>query len=73
MIDKQQYSFLSKEEQKKLIDQVIDECYDFGDNWHFDVLLEYIDPIDAKIKKPKIIASHGESPHQYGEDDRIEE
>ena len=39
--------------------------YDFGDNWEFVLLLERIDPIDSKIKKPKVIASHGKAPQQY--------
>ena len=39
--------------------------FDFGDNWKFQVLLEQIDPPNAKIKKPKMLESHGRAPKQY--------
>lgn len=39
--------------------------YDFGDNWEFEVLLEKINPLDKKIKSPRIIEEHGEPPLQY--------
>lgn len=43
--------------------------YDFGDNGKFDVQLEEINPSDSKVKKPKILESHGEAPPQYGSED----
>ncbi|NJM27384.1 MAG: plasmid pRiA4b ORF-3 family protein [Pseudanabaena sp. RU_4_16] len=39
--------------------------FDFGDDWKFQVLLEQIDPPNAKIKKPKMLESHGRAPKQY--------
>jgi hypothetical protein len=39
--------------------------FDFGDDWRFEVRLERIDPTDPKIKKPTIVASHGQAPQQY--------
>jgi pRiA4b ORF-3-like protein len=39
--------------------------YDFGDNWHFDVKLEAIEPPEAKIKTPHILEKHGIAPEQY--------
>ena len=38
--------------------------YDFGDNWRFDVKLERIEPA-GRIKKPRIVESHGKAPEQY--------
>jgi hypothetical protein len=39
--------------------------YDFGDNWEFDVKLESVEPPDKKLKKPRLLESHGKSPEQY--------
>ena len=39
--------------------------YDFGDNWQFDVKLEAIEPLEAKIKAPCILEKHGQAPEQY--------
>ena len=39
--------------------------YDFGDNWEFTVELERIDPVDPRLKKPKILEKHGKAPEQY--------
>ncbi|MCI0464096.1 MAG: plasmid pRiA4b ORF-3 family protein [Gemmataceae bacterium] len=39
--------------------------FDFGDNWQFNVLLEQIDPPNPRMKKPKLIESHGKAPPQY--------
>jgi Plasmid pRiA4b ORF-3-like protein len=49
--------------------QTMDLHYDFGDDWHFTVKLERIDPPDAKLKKPRILESHGKAPKQYTNDD----
>jgi len=39
--------------------------YDFGDNWQFEVQLEGIDPADPKVRRPKVLETHGEAPEQY--------
>jgi hypothetical protein len=39
--------------------------YDFGDNWHFTVKLERVEPPGAKVKGPRILESHGKAPSQY--------
>jgi hypothetical protein len=49
--------------------QHVDFFYDFGDNWRFTIVVESLEPSDAKLKKPKVIQRHGESPTQYGEED----
>jgi hypothetical protein len=38
--------------------------YDFGDDWRFDIRLERIEP-PGRIKKPRILESHGKAPEQY--------
>ena len=48
--------------------QTMDLHYDFGDDWHFDVKLERIEPPDARLKKPRILESHGKAPKQYSND-----
>jgi hypothetical protein len=40
--------------------------FDFGDNWEFQVLLEEIAPPDKKMKRARILESHGKAPKQYG-------
>ena len=47
--------------------------FDFVDNWEFELTLEEIQPPNKKMKKPKIIASHGEAPEQYPDWDEWEE
>ncbi|HWE95582.1 MAG TPA: hypothetical protein VG269_16575 [Tepidisphaeraceae bacterium] len=39
--------------------------FDFGDDWKFDMELEKIDPPKPKLKKPKLLESHGKAPEQY--------
>lgn len=39
--------------------------FDFGDNWQFNVQLERIDPVDPKLKKPKVLEKKGKAPEQY--------
>lgn len=39
--------------------------YDLGDKWEFDVKIERIDPVDADIKTPIILETHGTPPEQY--------
>ncbi len=41
------------------------QLYDFGDNWKFEVVLERIEPVNPKIRAPKVMESHGEAPEQY--------
>jgi hypothetical protein len=41
--------------------------YDFGDHWEFDVQLERIDPVDLRLKKPRILETHGRAPEQYSD------
>ena len=47
--------------------------FDFGDWWQFNVQLERIDPVDPKLKKPKLLESHGEAPEQYPDIDDWDE
>lgn len=50
----------------------IDFNFDFGDNWHFDLLLESIEPIDeATMREPNVerIGSQGKAPEQYLDDE----
>lgn len=39
--------------------------YDFGDDWHFEMLLEKVKPPNKKQKEPEIIERHGDPPEQY--------
>ena len=43
--------------------------YDFGDDWKFKLVLEKIDPPNARLKRPNVIEKHGTAPKQYGDDD----
>lgn len=47
--------------------------FDLLDEWEFDLQLEKIEPVNAKMKKPKILEYHGEPPAQYGEEGDDEE
>jgi len=44
---------------------VMEYLYDFGDNWKFEVMLEAINPLNFKMKKPRVVESHGKAPEQY--------
>lgn len=48
--------------------EVMSLLYDFGDEWEFMVLLERIDPPNAKRKKAAVLEKRGRAPAQYGED-----
>ncbi len=48
------------------INRKIFYLFDFGTEWHFDVVLESIDENATPLKKGKVIESKGESPEQYG-------
>ena len=45
--------------------QTMKFLFDFGDNWLFDVKLERIDPPSPRMKKPRVLESHGKAPEQY--------
>jgi len=45
--------------------QALDLLYDFGDNWHFNVKLESIEPAGTRRKLPKVLEKHGKAPEQY--------
>ncbi|MDZ7898993.1 MAG: hypothetical protein U5N85_13345 [Arcicella sp.] len=47
------------------IGQTIDYAFDFGDNWHFDVILLEINPDAKPLKSAKIIKKIGKAPEQY--------
>jgi len=40
--------------------------FDFGDEWHFKILVEEIKENEDKLSKPVLIGEKGESPEQYG-------
>jgi hypothetical protein len=39
--------------------------FDFGDCWHFKIVVESIDDADPKHSRPKILEHHGKAPRQY--------
>jgi hypothetical protein len=39
--------------------------YDYGASWRFDVKLEKVAPPDARMKKPRVLESHGTPPKEY--------
>ncbi len=39
--------------------------YDFGDRWKFQVELEKMEPPNPQLSKPQILATQGETPQQY--------
>ncbi|MDJ0707198.1 MAG: plasmid pRiA4b ORF-3 family protein [Leptolyngbyaceae cyanobacterium MO_188.B28] len=43
--------------------------YDFGDRWEFQVQLEEINPPDPELSQPQVLATHGEAPQQYWDED----
>lgn len=47
--------------------------FDFGDDWKFQVLLEQIEPPNTKVKKSKLLESHGKAPKQYPDWDEEDE
>lgn len=47
------------------VGEAMEYLFDFGDNWEFNVVLESIEPGKAKLKKPKLLESHGKAPEQY--------
>lgn len=47
------------------VGEMMTYLFDFGDNWQFGVLLEKIDAPNARIKKARVLESHGTAPEQY--------
>ena len=43
----------------------LEYTFDFGDNWEFQLALESIAPADKKLKRARVIESHGKAPQQY--------
>jgi hypothetical protein len=43
--------------------------FDYGDEWLFRVTLRTIGKKSAKARYPRIVATHGEAPAQYPDDD----
>ena len=41
--------------------------YDYGTSWRFDVKLEKVGPPNARMKKPRVLESHGTPPKEYGD------
>jgi hypothetical protein len=39
--------------------------YDLGVQWHFDVQLEHLDPVERTLGQARILEAHGEAPVQY--------
>ena len=51
------------------VGQTIDYCFDFGDNWHFNLILLAINTSAKPLKSAKIIEKVGKAPKQYDWDD----
>lgn len=43
--------------------------YDYGTNWNFGIKLEKIESPNRRMKKARIVESHGEAPREYGYDE----
>jgi len=43
--------------------------YDYGASWHFDVKLEKVEPPNPRMKKTRVVESHGTAPKEYGDED----
>lgn len=48
--------------------QSMEFLYDFGASWRFDVKLEKVEPPNRRIKKPRVVESHGKAPKEYESD-----
>jgi hypothetical protein len=40
--------------------------FDYGDEYRFEIQLISTNPNPPKVKYPRLVESHGESPSQYG-------
>ena len=47
--------------------------FDYGDDWHFRVKLKAIGKKIAKVRYPRVVATHGAAPEQYPEPDDLAE
>ena len=47
--------------------------FDYGDGWHFRVRLNEIATKVAKVRYPRVVATHGEAPLQYPDPDELDE
>jgi hypothetical protein len=45
--------------------------FDYGDNWHFRVKLQEIGTKAAKVRYPRVVASRGDAPAQYPDEDDL--
>jgi hypothetical protein len=43
--------------------------FDYGDDWRFVIELIDIEPVQRGVKYPRVVASHGEAPEQYPDED----
>ena len=41
--------------------------YDYGPCWRFEVKLEKVAPPNPRMKKPRLVESHGKPPEEYGD------
>jgi len=46
--------------------------FDYGDEWHFRVSLRATGTKIAKVRYPRIVATHGDSPPQYPDPDELD-
>ncbi len=47
--------------------------FDYGDDWLFRVKLQKTAKKIAKVRYPRIVATHGEAPEQYPDPDELDE
>jgi len=47
--------------------------YDFGASWRFNVTLENVEPPNRRMKKPRIVESHGKAPKEYWDEDEYDD
>jgi hypothetical protein len=47
--------------------------FDYGDNWHFRVKLLKIGTKTAKVRYPRVVATRGEAPVQYPDEDDLDD
>ena len=47
------------------VGQTFEYLFDFGDMWWHELKVVAIDPVDLKVKLPKVLEIHGDSPPQY--------
>ena len=47
--------------------------FDYGDQWHFRVSLRATGAKIAKVRYPRVVATHGDSPPQYPDPDELDD